>query len=621
MATPLRTDMEIEGQGQSDSRTPWRSLSIPMPNLEPVLTKIKDFIEKLKAVINLVVGLVDMILSFLAALADPLAALIRALLDQIRALLNQYLEDVGLYALYVPFGKRMMYNAFGVTRDYTPDYITKEFKKPIMGGGSEKTSASLFTSGTNPNDLSISGSQRRFLADANVRKGGNAGFYNIVANSLTDSRDHCRPQFMLQSDYVAGGVMLFGSDFDPFGFLNNLFKFVGLFGDLFAASSGIPDLPKPKNLRAEAILGPHSRPHGVEGKFQALLQWDTMDLPVHIIPDLGGVIIMPIRMAVIAIKNDIGRANAANVMDLFGTQALTKGMTNGGAIVLEERLFIPGETMFVTSDDIPCTRDDIWHFFIAWSLYGFNKKDNPSKAQPHDLGYWYLSNSARLTPIQTASAGTPPDWIRTPSVSELIPPLGYIMRSLVALIEYFASYIPTALEHLRKYIDFMRREILRYEAIIQNILSQFTKLLDMLNITTLGGFYTRSFSGQGGNAFFMNDLASSLSDDYPNAPPFHNGDEFVSGLILLAGGPKLKVDAAKPLLELVFGNSSTGDGGIANNAKDLMDSLGAQVDLIQDTWSPPANPNEPNTLQGLTLCVRPDPPTIPFRSDMTPIIR
>jgi hypothetical protein len=119
----------------------------------------------------------------------------------------------------------------------------------------------------------------------------------------------------------------------------------------------------------------------------------------------------------------------------------------------------------------------------------------------------------------------------------------------------------------------------------------------------------------------MNDLASSLSDDYPNAPPFHNGDEFVSGLILLAGGPKLKVDAAKPLLELVFGNSSTGDGGIANNAKDLMDSLGAQVDLIQDTWSPPANPNEPNTLQGLTLCVRPDPPTIPFRSDMTPIIR
>jgi hypothetical protein len=605
-------------QSQGDGRTPWRSLSIPMPNLEPVLTKIKSFIDKLKAVIDLVVGLLDMILSFISALADPLAALIRALLDQIRQLLNKYLEDAGLFALYVPFGKRMMYNAFGLPRNLTPD-LSIGVQKPVLDGSYERTSVSLFTTSNDPNNPKLTPSQRRFLVDANQYSGGNAGFYKTVAASLTDSRDHCRPQFLSQDDYIAGGVMLFGSDFDPFGFLNTLFKFIGLFGDIFAASSGIPDLPKPKNLRAEVVLGPFTRAHGVDGTFQALLQWDSMNLPVHSIPDLGGVIVMPIRMAVIAVKNNLGISSASNVVDLFGTQALTKGMTNGNAQVIEEKLFIPGETMYITSE-LSSTRDDIWTFFVAWSLYGFNKKDNPSKAQPHDLGYWYLSNPARLTPIQTASAGTPPDWIRTPSVSELFPPLAWFMRRLVILIETFASYIPTAMEHLSKYIDFMRREILRYERIIQNILTEFKKLIDMLSITTLGGFYTKMFSGKGGNAFFINDLSSSLSNGYPNAPPFHNGDEYVAGLVVLAGGAQAKVAAAQPLLELIFGSPSSGSGGIADRTDDLMDSIGAQIDTIQATWSTETNLNASNTLEGLTLCVRPDPPTIPFGDNMEPIV-
>ena len=612
----MAEDTLVESQG--DGRTPWRSLSIPVPNLEPILTKIKSFIDKLKAVIELVVGLIDMLLSFIAALADPLAALIRALLDQIRQLLNQYLEDVGLFALYVPFGKRMMYNAFGLPTDLTPNIAT-ELQKPVLGENSQRTSVSLFTTSNDINNPSLTPENRRFLVNANQYSGGNAGFYRTVAASLTDSRDHCRPQFLSQNDYVAGGVMLFGSDFDPFGFLNTLFKFVGLFGDIFAASSGIPDLPKPKNLRAEVILGPSTRAHGESGTFQALLQWDSMNLPVSSLPDLGGIIVMPIRMAVIAVKNDIGVAGASNVMDLFETQALTKGMTNGNATVIEEKLFVPGETMYVTTE-LNSTRDDIWTFFVAWSLYGFNKKDNPAKARPNDIGYWYLSNAARLTPIQTASAGTPPDWIRTPSISELFPPLAWFMRRLVALIETFASYIPTAMEHLSKYIDFMRREILRYERIIQNILTEFKKLVNMLSVTTVGGFYTKMFSGQGGNAFFMNDLSSSLAEGYPNAPPFHNGDEYVAGLVVMAGGPQARVAAAQPLLELIFGSPSSGSGGIADRTDDLMDSIGAQVDTIQATWNPETNPNASNTLEGLTLCVRPAAPTIPFGDNMEPIV-
>lgn len=616
---PINTPTsDILVQEQGGGPTPWRSLSIPMPNIEPIIEKLQSFITNLKTVIDLILGLIDTLLAFIVAIADPLAALIRAILDQIRALLEKYLEGAGLFALYVPFAKRMTLSLPNTTFDLTIN-PSVTFDKPVMGGGGQPTSISLFTDKNALNDKRYSDSTRRLLANASKRGGGNAGFYRTVAASLADSRDHCRPQFMSPNDYVAGGVIVFGSDFDPFRFLEGLLAFKGLFGELFAMSGGIPDLPKPKNLKAESIFGfglENQPAHGEKGKFQALLMWDIPDLPVHTIPDLGGIIVVPKRLAVIAVKNNVAKSYASNVYQLFGTKELTKGMEVNGAYVLDEKVYIPGETMYVTTT-LDTARDDIWTFYLAYSLQGYNQTDNFAKSQGNYLGYWYLSNSARLTPMQIATSGTPPDWVRTPSIADLLPPLAAAMRSLVAFLETLASYIPSALEYLAKFIDFMRSELRRYERMIDNILSQISALLEMLKIGTLGGFYTKSFYGKGGNQFFLNDLAQSLSEDYPNAPPFHNGDEFVTGLIVLAGGTQPTVQAAQPLLSLLFGSDN-----ISSQARDVMDSLGEQEDALQLAWdealgvTPPQEDKEP--FSGLVLCQPPSAPVIPFNVDLTP---
>jgi len=613
---PSLTDITNESQGAQPP--PWRKLEIPMPNLEPILKKIQSFVEKLKAVIELITGLVEMILNFLAAVADPIAALIRAILDQIRQLLEKYLEDAGLYAMYVPFAKRMMYSAGGTSKDLTGNF-SWDFKKPVVGNGGQNTSVSFFNPNGALDDPNMSENERAMRVQANEGRGGNAGFLRTVTASLNDSRDHCRPQFMSQDDYIAGGVLVMGSDFDPFGFLDALWRFKGLFGDLFAQSDGMPDFPKPTNLKAEVILGPGSRPHGVEGSFQALLTWDSMKLPIHTLPDLGGVIVMPSRMAVIALKNDLGKIPSSNVMQMFGTRDITKGMTVGGATVVEERRFIAGETMFV-APELKTTRDDVWHFYIAWFLRGFNQTEDFAKAKGNDLGYWYLSNAARVTPIQTASSGTPPDWVRTPSIADVLPPLAWLIKKIVALIEYFASYIPTALEHFRKYIEFMRSEIQRYERIVTRILDEVISLLKLLNITSIGGLYARTFSGQGGNAYFTQELYKSMSKGYPNAPPFFNGNEFVTGVVLLAGGAKPNVEAAKPLLELLFGS---GEDSLSAQKKELMDSLRDQGTLIEEAITgvdeDPTLAPKSDTLSGLTLCTRPTTPAIAFGPNLFPL--
>jgi hypothetical protein len=606
---PKPADNVVAKQGAEP--TAWRDVSIPMPNIEPIIKKLQSFIDTLKTTIQLVVGLIEMILAFISAIADPLAALIRALLEQ-------YLEGAGIFAIYIPFGKRMLFNTPSHVYDLSPT-SSQTFSKPMVNGGeSEKTSTSLYTTENSLNGKGLSQAQKTFMFKANQCSGGNAGFYRTVVDSLSDSRDHCRPQFNGPKDYVAGGVMILGSDFDPFSFIDGLFVFAGIFGELFAMSGGLPDLPKPKNLRAETVFGTGTEMqpvHGAKGKFKALLMWDIIDVPFHTIPDLGGVIVVPTETAVIAVKNNLKLSNSSNVMQLFGTRDLYAGMESpdGSAKVIHVRGFRPNETMFLT-DVMDTARDDIWTFFLAYKLKGYNKTDNFSKAKGNELGYYYLSNAARLIPMQMATSGTPPDWVRTPSVADLLPPLAGFIRQLVVFIEMLASYLPSILEHLKKYIDFIRSEIQRYERIILRLLDQIKKLLEMLKIGTLGGLYCKSFFGQGGNQFFINDLAASLAEGYPNAPPFHNGDEFVTGLVVMAGGAYPEVAAAKPLLDLIFGS----DSGINAQKDDLLDSIGAQVTAIQAEWGDDPVAPKADTLQGLTLCFRPPPPTITFAEDLSP---
>lgn len=529
--------------------TSWGKLEIPIPDFSP-LERIAKIIDELRKVLQAVVNLLNAIAKLLVGLADAAAALIKQIIDQIREFIEGLLTDAGLYTIFIPNGKRFN-TTFAGLGDITPPMST------------------LFAPA--PTDPQMSDSQRDFLVNANRYSGGNPGFYRQVAASLNDRGDRNRPQFMNETDWVGGLVLMLGTNIDPFGFLDDLWKLKGTFGSLFK-STNETKVPKPQNLQAYPLVKPGHR----DKKLSVLLKWDTLDVPIWTLPDLGNIVLIPKRRAIFAIRNNILASTANNVLELVGTRDITESTTSGDDIfVVSEREIIPGENSYVVRD-LPIEDGDVYHFALAWQLRVYGADDDWTTDPGQLLPYWDLSNMPQVYPFPTLPDSTPPDWSRTSSVADIMPPVAYFIRVVAGYLEMLANRLMAPSEIVRDYIEFLRKEMLRYEQIVESILLQIRSLTELLMLPKkLGGVYIRSFEGEGGNQFFLSDLAKSLTSDFPNAPPFHRGDEYVMGIILMAGGPQLKVKASTDLLKTIF---VSGNRDIIS----LTDTLGEAISGLEE---------------------------------------
>jgi hypothetical protein len=293
---------------------------------------------------------------------------------------------------------------------------------------------------------------------------------------------------------------------------------------------------------------------------------------------------------------------------------------------VDEREFKIGENSFVVRD-LPIEDGDIYYFAMAWQLKAYDgtnsflaEKGGWVESAGTDLEYWDLSNMPQVYPFPVYPDSTPPDWVRTPSVAELMPPIGYFFKVVAGYIEALAERLMAPGSILKDYVEFLKGEILRYETIVEDILNQIKALVEMLRLPTkLGGVYIRSFEGTGGNQFFLSDLARSLTASFPNAPPFHRGDEYVMGIILMAGGPKARVQASTALLKAIFVSGSA-------EVESLADSLGDAIGGLEEAaFGEDLNPGDEEqalfdeSLTPLKLCT-PTPVTeIEFGADLQPV--
>lgn len=577
----------------------WKKFEIALPDLPT--GDLTDIVEKIKEFIEVLVNILETILNLVAVVADPLAAAIKAIIETIKEAIESFLEDMGVYILYVPIRKRFMTNFLGFG-DLTPGWASESglFNSPL--------------SAINADDPALN----EFITNTNRYNGGNVGFFLTVLESLGDEGDVNRPQFITlneetgedtgtpTSDYIGGIVILMGTDFDPLGFLDDIWKLFGLFGDLFPDST--PKTPRPKNLKGRAIT------RVLGGKFSVLLKWDPVEVPVVHLEDLGGTMYYPSRYAVIRVKNDVRALAASSVVDLMGTRKLEKGMKfNGGnaTVVAEGDLDIINVSYI--DADVSATKDDTFYYALAWKLKAYGRDDSvvPSGGTP--LDYWYISNVVRVVPFPTLPTATPPNWVRTPSVASLFPPFADLLRKFVMQLENLADKLLGVVDLLKQYVEFLKAEIARYEALINYILDEIAKLIAMFDLPT-AGIYMRTFKGKGGNIFFETDLAKSLLPGYPGCPPFNKGDEYVTGVILLTGGPLGSVEAFLAACELFFGVDS--DGGMS----DLIAQLGEQVDQLeevafgndmQETESSAATEEFDRSLCPLNTCCSPAIPPDP----------
>jgi hypothetical protein len=581
-----------------DPTSPWGKLELSLPNFGP-LERIAKIIDELRKVLTAVVNLLEVIANLIIGLKDAASAIIKAIIDQVKDFLEGLLTDAGLYAIFIPNGKRFN-TTFAGFGDLTPP------------------ASKLFAPA--PTDQPMTDTYRKFLVNVNRYSGGNAGFYRQVAASLQDKGDRNRPQFMNESDWVGGLVMMLGTNNDPFGFLDDMWRLKGTFGSLFK-STGETKVPKPENLTAYALVKP-----GKTKKLSVLLKWDTLDVPFTTLPDLGGIILIPRRRAIFAIRNNILASTANNVVELIGTRDISSSTKKGNDIwVVDEKVFKIGENSYVVRD-LPVEDGDTYHFAIAWQLTAYDgavgivaEAGGWAEKTGTELQYWDLSNRAQVYPFPTYPDSTPPDWVRTPSVAEIMPPIAYFIQMVAGYIEALAARLKVPGNMLKDYVAFLKAEMLRYESIVSDILLQIQALTNLLRLPEkLGGVYIRAFEGTGGNQYLLSDLANSLSDGFPNAPPFHRGDEYVMGVILMAGGPKARVQASTALLRAIFASGSS-------EVESLADTLGEAIGGLEEATfgadlnaTVEAEATFDESLQPLKLCTVPVADEITFGDDLQP---
>jgi hypothetical protein len=586
----------------------WEKLDYSLPDTNAIETFI-GYVDEAKKLIALTADIIDLVLKFLVNIPDPLHSLIDGLLKLMNEMVSSLLDDVGIYGLFVPVSKRFN-TTFMNLGDITPD-------------------TPIFAPDPALNKPNMAEEEKRFMTNVNRYSGGNAGFYNQVMKSLYDKGDRNRPQFTNKKDYIVGVTLLLGTGLDPSGFLSDLWSLWGAMGSL-ANTNHKPKVPKPENLRAEAITG--VRDNKPNNAFSVLLTWDTMKAPVAILPDYGNMVLRPKRRAIIMLRDDINLCTSDNVMQLFATQDLVPGMVMGNASVVAEGEFLPQENSKVLSH-LTANPGETYYFAVAWHLEAWDKGDDWTRTSGHPsavMGYWYLSNIASVVPTPILPGSTPPDWFRTPSVADIFPQLAYFVRLISKYIEAAGARLKVPGDYLKEYVELLREEAIRYELIVQDILDRIKQLAAMLNPpSNLGGVYVRAFYGEGGNQFFLSDLATSLTRGYENAPPYHRGDELTAGVILLAGGTKPEADAAKTLFGLLFG--STDDA-----LDDLIDSIGdaitaAEHEIFNEDLEPQSDGNTviiegtttgdeefDDALEPLKLCQPVETIEVAFGDDLEP---
>jgi hypothetical protein len=456
---------------------------------------------------------------------------IQAAVQEIKTLIDQLVLSTGCYVLVIPVPKKSLVD---------PRTVTDEQDRNLVN-------PTYFPVG--PFLQQLPAAQRARLYDridfahlfdpraGNV--GGNAYLIKTLAESLYDAGDLQRPRWR-GSMYWATCELIVGSP-DYTQIANMLLFIDNLFSGATARSQN--------TSRSQTTLVPTSMSATVaypesSANPAVILTWPS--LPVgRILSAFESATLTPVRMAVIR-SEDFRARNALRVSDLFSGN-LTQGTTGQyGAQVIFEGDFDGITNRFVDTGPFEDGHDYYYHvaFQTRLSVPGSQPVLNDYAALSPAVSLHYtVRQQAPLTP------SVPPDWMRTPSIVELIPPLADFLTRVKVYLDSFAAGSQTFTNHQQAYVEFIDKQIAKYTQQAQTIANNVERLIQIFSAPTGGGAYVRFGNGQGPVGDFIADFVEAITNQQDeNRPPFDDGTEFTAGIVFLAASP----DPAQAALSLGF---------------------------------------------------------------------
>lgn len=494
---------------------------------------------------------------------------IDSVLQAVNTTLDTLLDDAGLYVLSIPIPKKGLArlvadattNGYNETAEGSSQLASNYIEFPItniVSQGPEETQ----------NRLKESKLINQILNPPDLLLGGNSYFVRTIMESMFDARDVNRPRFE-NSSYWAYAVMMAGASD-----LSSILQAAGFFDRLTGGQENANKLGTSRSVMNLVPAGVTVTASARNGS--AIVSWDLVPAS-RTLRSFDHSKIIATKYAIIRSK-DLRARTAQRVTDLFSTRELTEGLEGSyGAKVLAVKPYDGITTRFV--DETVLEENQTYYYHVAFytrvepslpplildPTTGGTQPVNP-EAQPYDFGFDLLSTAqefrrpSRREDYSRNALGTAPDWTRTPSIASLIPPLNRFLGQLQEYLNTLRSTATNAASQNDQILQFLNAEIARYTNRANEIERQIGLITSIFQAPS-AGLYATLRTGSGPASTFLADVTQAFEDDSDAARPvFDNGDEFVTGIILLTVGPDpTRIAKAFSLLQQFFTSTSTED--------------------------------------------------------------
>lgn len=354
--------------------------------------------------------------------------------------------------------------------------------------------------------------------------GGNAGFYRAFLESLFDIGDPNRPQFINQSDAVTMIVIMTGaasyaSAANAASVIDQLVRPAGAGG-----GAGGRVLPIPQNVTARPVASTTG------GRLAVQVSWDPPQ-GVITLPYFPGLSMAVRRYAVLRVTKTAA-TSVRSVLDLFSTQNLVDGMTAPGAKVIA---IGSGLNSRFLDTDPPSDPTDPLYYCVAWETAVVEPSGTVTMPFDQVSG---MAKVAATAPPPIAS-GSPPDWRSVSAAIDVFPGVSDVVRRVLAQLGSLVEGKPNPTTRLKTAMKDAASMAQRLSARAGDLLIDVDRLQASLSrpLPTLHAIQLTS--GTGGNAFLAAELARRLGDLSDRARPPFDAGEYVCGVCIVAGAPRL----------------------------------------------------------------------------------
>ncbi len=436
--------------------------------------------------------------------------------------------------------------------------------------------------------------------------GGNAGFYRAFLESLFDAGDPNRPQFLNQSDAVTMTVIMSGAASyatvsHAASVIDQLIRPPGSGG-----GAGGRVIPVPQGITARPVAA------ATGGRIAVQVSWDPPQ-SVITLPYFPGLSMRVRRYAVIRVTSPKATA-MRGVLDLFPTQALTEGLATKDAEVVAVGSGL--NSRFLDSDP-PTDPSTPLYYCVAWEVDIIEPSGTVTIPFDQISG---MIKVAAVAPTPTPT-GSPPDWRTVASAIDALPGLSDLIRHVQAQLDTLVGGSPSPTSRLASAMKQASDMAQRLSARAGDLLVDVDRLQASLSRPLPSLHAIQLTSSTGGNAFLATELARRLGDlSDPERPPFDSG-EYVCGVCIVAGAPRLA--DLEPVITLL--GSLVGPADAENPLVSVLTEIDTAVTQAESTvFGPNLRPVKPvpgQPAQAIDpLTGRPPAPISPVISvDGTPV--